>query len=72
MTIVSESSIIVRKKIGEKAVRKSTLFSLLASILLVTALPAGAQQPTKISRIGFLMGASLASQSARDEAFVLT
>jgi putative tryptophan/tyrosine transport system substrate-binding protein len=69
MTIVSESSIIVRKKIGEKAVRKSTLFSLLASILLVTALPAGAQQPTKISRIGFLTGASLSSQFARNEAF---
>jgi putative tryptophan/tyrosine transport system substrate-binding protein len=42
---------------------------LLATILLTTAPLARAQQPKKIPRIGFLSAASVASISARSEAF---
>jgi putative ABC transport system substrate-binding protein len=42
---------------------------LLATVLLTTAPPAGAQQPTKISRIGFLSSLSPAAVSARMDAF---
>ncbi len=41
----------------------------LAAILLTTARPAGAQQQTKIPRIGFLSSVSPSSISARTEAF---
>ncbi|TMA83684.1 MAG: ABC transporter substrate-binding protein [Deltaproteobacteria bacterium] len=42
---------------------------LLATVLLTTAPPAEAQQPTKIPRIGYLSGVSLSSISDRTEAF---
>jgi putative ABC transport system substrate-binding protein len=38
-------------------------------MLLALSFPAGAQQPTKISRIGYLRGVSLSVNSARIEAF---
>jgi putative ABC transport system substrate-binding protein len=42
---------------------------LLLTVLLFTVSAVEAQQPTKIPRVGFLTGASLSSQSARNEAF---
>jgi ABC-type uncharacterized transport system substrate-binding protein len=42
---------------------------LLATVLLSTAPPAAAQQPTKIARIGYLAPASLSALAARTEAF---
>ncbi|HEV8725447.1 MAG TPA: hypothetical protein VGW77_32920 [Candidatus Binatia bacterium] len=41
----------------------------LCAMLLALSFPAGAQQPTKISRIGYLRGVSLSVNSARIEAF---
>src|SRR5262245_61842448 len=43
--------------------------TLVAVVLLAAGVIAEAQQPTKIFRIGFLTGASLSSQFARNEAF---
>ena len=48
---------------------KSILFWLLATVFLTTALPAMAQQTTKIPRIGYLTAGSLSAQSARIKAF---
>jgi putative tryptophan/tyrosine transport system substrate-binding protein len=45
------------------------LISGLFALLLALCVPAEAQQPTKVSRIGFLTGSSLSSQFARNEAF---
>jgi putative tryptophan/tyrosine transport system substrate-binding protein len=45
------------------------LLCLLATVLLGTVSAAEAQQPTKISRIGYLSGASLSAISKRIEAF---
>jgi putative ABC transport system substrate-binding protein len=42
---------------------------LLAALLLTTAPPAEAQQPTKVPRIGFLIGSSPSANAARIEAF---
>jgi putative tryptophan/tyrosine transport system substrate-binding protein len=41
----------------------------LSAMLLALCFPAGAQQPTKVPRIGYLVGASLSGVSARIEAF---
>jgi ABC-type uncharacterized transport system substrate-binding protein len=54
---------------AEKNVNKKILIWLLATVLLTTAPPAEAQQPTKVPRIGFLGGVSLSAQTARHEAF---
>ena len=43
-------------------------FCLLITVLLITGL-VEAQQPAKVPRVGFLTGAPLSSQSARNEAF---
>jgi len=48
---------------------KKILIWLMVAIFLTTVSPAGAQQPTKIPRIGWLTGPSLAANSARIEAF---
>jgi putative ABC transport system substrate-binding protein len=45
------------------------VFWLLTTVLLITAPPAQAQQPTKVPRIGFLFGSSPSAQLARVEAF---
>jgi putative ABC transport system substrate-binding protein len=45
------------------------VFLALSSMLLALCFPVSAQQPEKVARIGFLTGASLASQFARNEAF---
>jgi putative tryptophan/tyrosine transport system substrate-binding protein len=44
-------------------------FWLMATVLLTNALPAGAQQPTKILPIGYLTTPSLSANAARIEAF---
>jgi len=46
-----------------------SLFWLLATLLLTTAPPAEAQQPTKIPRIGYVGGTSPSANSRRQEAF---
>jgi hypothetical protein len=43
----------------------------LLSVFLLTVSPADAQQPTKISRIGYLSARDSASESARAEAIRL-
>jgi putative tryptophan/tyrosine transport system substrate-binding protein len=49
---------------------KKTITGLaLSSMLLTLCFPVAAQQSEKVARIGFLMGASLTSQFARNEAF---
>ena len=46
------------------------IFALAVSALLLSlSIPTGAQQPTKIPRIGYLIAASLSAASARIEAF---
>jgi ABC-type uncharacterized transport system substrate-binding protein len=50
---------------------KWKIFSwVLVTFLLITAQPTDAQQPAKISRIGYLTGATLSSVSANTEAFL--
>ncbi len=48
---------------------KKILIWLMVAIFLTTVSPAGAQQPTKIPRIGFLNAPSVSAVSARTEAF---
>ena len=69
MTVVSRTVVSCQKKHGRKTIRQPILFWLLATVLLTTAPPAGAQQSTKTPRIGFLAPGSLASYSGRVEAF---
>ncbi|HTN71598.1 MAG TPA: ABC transporter substrate-binding protein [Methylomirabilota bacterium] len=49
--------------------KKKVIGLALAALLFALSLPAAAQQPTKIPRIGYLTGASLSSMSARIESF---
>ena len=49
--------------------KSKALFSLLTTVLLITAPVAQAQQPTKLPRIGYLSGNSPSSESARTKAF---
>src|SRR5262249_17420267 len=49
-----------RRKLGSFA---------LCAMLLVLGFPADAQQPAKVPRIGYLVGASLSTNAARIEAF---
>jgi len=49
--------------------RKKVIGFALGAILFVLSVPVSAQQSAKVPRIGFLTGASLSSQSARNEAF---
>ena len=50
-------------------IARLTTLALLALALLAAPLPAEAQQPTNIPRIGFLTAVPLAVMSARTEAF---
>src|SRR5215471_1083681 len=52
-----------------KMMKPKLPWCLLATLLLTTAPTSEAQQSTKVPRIGFLTGASLSSQFARNEAF---
>jgi putative tryptophan/tyrosine transport system substrate-binding protein len=49
--------------------KKKILFILLAMLPLISNVPAGAQQPKKIPRIGYLGAASYAANEARVQAF---
>jgi len=49
--------------------KKKVIGLALAALLFALSLPAAAQQPTKVPRIGYLTGASLSSMSARIESF---
>ena len=49
--------------------KSKALFSLLTTVLLITAPVAQAQQATKLPRIGYLSGNSPSSESARTKAF---
>jgi putative ABC transport system substrate-binding protein len=69
MKVVSDQLSAVSKNSGEKPMTKSILFWLLATVLLTTALPAEAQQPKKVPRIGYLSAASASFQSFRTKAF---
>ena len=59
MTVVSSQWSVVSKKAG--------LFWLLITVLLITVPPATAQQPAKVSRIGYLSNTDAATDSARAE-----
>ena len=48
---------------------KPILFWLLAMVFLATALPVMAQQPKKVTPIGYLVGPTLSANAARSEAF---
>ena len=48
---------------------KKILIWLMVAIFLTTVSPAGAQQPTKMPRIGYLIASSLSVNAARSEAF---
>jgi len=50
-------------------IRQKTFVGLLATVLLTTAAFAQAQQPAKITRIGYLDAVSLSVNAARVEAF---
>src|SRR5262249_60528979 len=52
---------------GAKTVSKTVVVGLLATAFLATALPAHAQQPTKVPRIGYLASADPARDSTRAE-----
>jgi len=49
--------------------RKTAISFALCAMLLVLGFPADAQQPAKVPRIGYLVGASLSTNAARIEAF---
>jgi putative ABC transport system substrate-binding protein len=53
----------------EKAMKKKITVLTLCAMLYALCLPAEAQQPTKIPRIGFLSGNAFSAISARIEAF---
>jgi putative ABC transport system substrate-binding protein len=57
------------KVIGNSRSGKLSALSVLGALLLALSLPAEAQQPPKVPRIGFLTGQSLSDISARVEAF---
>jgi len=49
--------------------RKNVIYLTLCAMLFALCLPATAQQPTKIPRIGYLVGGSASATSGRTEAF---
>ena len=59
MTVVSSQWSVVSKKTG--------LFWLLITVLLITVSPATAQQPAKVSRLGYLSNTDPATDSPRAE-----
>src|SRR6266545_3275986 len=71
MTANSERVVVSSQRTGEERMIKNVLVFIcsLLTILLLTGLPAQAQQPTKIPRIGYLGGISPSINPARIEAF---
>jgi len=68
MKVVSRQSPVRSKNIGRRQITKSVLFWLLGTVLLMTV-PAEAQQPNQVPRVGFLVPGSPSSYSERMEAF---
>jgi ABC-type uncharacterized transport system substrate-binding protein len=58
-----------QQNFGEQTMTKPILFWLLAMVFLATALPVMAQQPKKVTPIGYLVGPTLSANAARSEAF---
>ncbi len=56
-------------EVQKKTMKKKILFSAVATLLLASVHLAGAQQPTKVPRIGFLGATSPSANPARIEAF---
>jgi putative ABC transport system substrate-binding protein len=56
---------------GEKSMNKKIMLLALCSLLLAPCLPADAQQPKKITQIGYLLDGDPTSESARFEAIRL-
>src|SRR5215475_10504925 len=69
MKVVSGQLSVVSKNAGVKTMSRIIFVWLLVTVLLTTAPPAGAQQATKVPRIGFLSASSPSVISARLEAF---
>jgi putative ABC transport system substrate-binding protein len=69
MTVVSDQESVVRRSVEAKTMSERIFIWLLATVLLITAPPAEAQQPAKIPRIGYLGGISPSINTARIEAF---
>jgi putative ABC transport system substrate-binding protein len=69
MTVLSRQWSVVRKNIGEKAIRQSIFLWLLATVLLTTASIAEGQQAVKVPRIGYLSSGSPATSAHLLEAF---
>jgi putative tryptophan/tyrosine transport system substrate-binding protein len=69
MTVNSEQEAVSSKRTKEKRMQRSVfvVICLLSTVLLPTA--PGAQQPTKVSRIGYLANGSLSAIAPRIEAF---
>jgi putative tryptophan/tyrosine transport system substrate-binding protein len=58
-----------QQNFGEQTMTKPILFWLLAMVFLATALPVMAQQPKKVTPIGYLVGPTLSANAPRSEAF---
>jgi putative ABC transport system substrate-binding protein len=56
MKVISGQLAVGSKETGSASMPKKSLIGLLATVLLTTALPAEAQQPTKIPRMGIVTG----------------
>src|SRR5947199_10035993 len=73
MTASSEQRAVSSKRTGEKRMTRNifAFICLLLTILLLTGLPAQAQQPKKVPRIGYLSSVDASSESTRAEAIRL-
>ncbi len=69
MTEISSQSSVVSKNIGNKSMMKSILFRLLATAILISIPAAGAQQPGKIFRLGYLDSSTASGSAVLVEAF---
>ena len=69
MTVVSGQLSVVGDNTGAKLMGAKILVWLLATVLLTTAPPVDAQQPTKVPRIGYLSSDSPSTIAVRIEAF---
>src|SRR6185503_5962921 len=62
----SQSSAVSRRR-GRTRMKKKILGLALGALLFAFSLPAQAQQPTKMPRIGYLSGNTASSEAARTE-----
>jgi hypothetical protein len=71
MIVVSCQSSVISKKTGAKSMNRRTAIRRLATVFLTTASLAGAQQPKKVPRLGYLSAFDPAGESTRAEAIRL-